>query len=131
MLLVATAVPFAVAVTEVALRSPSADVTFTFAVEVLFATVIVPKVGADVSTSTVYAGLTVVFALLSVVLNCTVFRPATRTIGTVHARLWSVAVVTDCQPPVPTLYPIVEIVVESEPDVAFAIPLKVTNAVLL
>ena len=55
------------------------------------------------------------------------FSPADRTIGTVHGVLWAEVVETDSQPPVPTLYPIVAIVVEAEPDVALAIPWNVTN----
>lgn len=87
MLLEATAVPFAVAVTELAFRSPWAAVTLTLAVDDPFATVIVPNVGTEESTSTWYEGDTVVNPALSVTLNCTVFSPVTRTIGTVQTVL--------------------------------------------
>jgi len=56
-----------------------------------------------------------------------VFSPLDITIGTVHGVLWAEVVETDSQPPVPTLYPIVAIVVEREPAVALAIPWNVTK----
>lgn len=66
--LAATAVLFEVTVTEDALRSPSAEVTLTFA-EVFATTLIVPNVGTEESTKTWYDGETVVFPALSVTLN--------------------------------------------------------------
>jgi len=123
MLLAAIAVPLEVALTEVALRSPPAEVTLTTADdEVLETNLIAPNVGAEVSTKTDHAGETVVLLALSVVLNVTVFSPLARTSGTVQTTLCCEAVDTDCHPPVPTLYPIVAMVVEADPAVAFAIP---------
>lgn len=84
MLLAAIAVPLAHAWTEVAFRSPIEDVMVRAAVLEPLSLVMVLKVGTVLSTSTVYAGETVVLPALSVTLNATVFKPAFRTIGTVQ-----------------------------------------------
>ena len=77
------AVPLYQATTELALRSPSADVTLRSTVAPLLATVMALNVGVVVSTRTVNGLLTVVTAgdSLSVALKVTVFRPSVRMMG--------------------------------------------------
>ncbi len=125
---VGIAVPFAHAATELALKSPSADVTLRPTDDALVA-VGADRVGVDVSTKTVNGPMTVVTAgdSLSVALNMTVFRPAVSITGIDQVTLCSDAVDTWYHCAVPTLYPMVAMSLVGRPSDAFAVPMKIVS----
>jgi len=122
-------VPLAHACTEVAFKSPPADVTFRVATFELAATVGAVSVGAAWSTKTVNGALTVVIgvASLSVALKVTVFRPALSMMGIDHDTPCNAGVATCCHCDEPTLYPMLAMSVVKDPALALAIPLNVTR----